>query len=281
MVSPLSAGEEGDEMLSTKTLLVPSLLMALILAGCAAAEIAPSTPSPAAETPGASASLVAPTPAESSNQAGLPNPASVYCEQQGGEIDIRTDSDGGQYGVCIFKDGSECDEWAFFRGECQPSKPATTISTGEPLTNIYVNDDYGFSIATPDTWTIEEHPDYLILSKPGYRVFLGFQGADEETKPFRTGMPEGVFVEGGSATLLGQAIPKNILVFEAKNKVVAYGGRIKAGDLILVMYLDGVETPDLNYQDINIPPEIISEADQIIASIALKSGDQPKLEFNP
>jgi putative hemolysin len=52
--------------------------------------------------------------------AGIPNPASVYCEEQGGTVEIRTAADGGQYGVCIFPDGSECDEWAFFRGECAP-----------------------------------------------------------------------------------------------------------------------------------------------------------------
>jgi putative hemolysin len=57
---------------------------------------------------------------------GLPNPASVYCEEQGGTIDVREDADGNQYGICIFDDGSECDEWAFFRGECAPggSEPA-------------------------------------------------------------------------------------------------------------------------------------------------------------
>ena len=52
--------------------------------------------------------------------AGMPNPAAVYCEEQGGRVEIRTAADGGQYGVCIFPDGSECDEWAFYRGECDP-----------------------------------------------------------------------------------------------------------------------------------------------------------------
>jgi putative hemolysin len=52
--------------------------------------------------------------------AGLANPASVYCEEQGGRVEIRTASDGSQYGVCIFADGSECDEWAYYRGECGP-----------------------------------------------------------------------------------------------------------------------------------------------------------------
>jgi putative hemolysin len=52
--------------------------------------------------------------------AGLPNPAAVYCEQQGGRVEIRTAADGSQYGACVFPDGSECDEWAFYRGECGP-----------------------------------------------------------------------------------------------------------------------------------------------------------------
>ena len=57
---------------------------------------------------------------------GLANPASVYCEEQGGTLDIRTDADSGQYGVCVFADGSQCEEWAFFRGECGPSAGAGT-----------------------------------------------------------------------------------------------------------------------------------------------------------
>jgi putative hemolysin len=51
-------------------------------------------------------------------QANLPNPASVYCEQNGYELEIRTAADGSQSGVCIFTDGSTCDEWAYYRGEC-------------------------------------------------------------------------------------------------------------------------------------------------------------------
>ncbi|GAB4480077.1 MAG: hypothetical protein Kow00124_26420 [Anaerolineae bacterium] len=61
---------------------------------------------------------------------GMPNPASVYCEEQGGTLEIRTDASGGQYGVCIFEDGSECDEWAFYRGECQPGDYETAPEPG-------------------------------------------------------------------------------------------------------------------------------------------------------
>ena len=51
--------------------------------------------------------------------ANLPNPASVYCEEQGYTLELRTDENGA-YGVCIFPDGSECEEWAYFNEECQP-----------------------------------------------------------------------------------------------------------------------------------------------------------------
>ncbi len=50
--------------------------------------------------------------------AGMANPASVHCVEQGGEVQIR-EGDGGQYGMCVFPDGRECDEWGFFRsGVC-------------------------------------------------------------------------------------------------------------------------------------------------------------------
>ena len=59
-------------------------------------------------------------------EANMPNPASVYCEQNGNKLEIQTASDGSQSGVCVFPDGSTCDEWAYFRGECGPT-PATTV----------------------------------------------------------------------------------------------------------------------------------------------------------
>ena len=52
--------------------------------------------------------------------AGIANPASSYCVEKGGTSEIRTAEDGSQFGVCSFTDGSECEEWAFFRAECTP-----------------------------------------------------------------------------------------------------------------------------------------------------------------
>jgi len=57
----------------------------------------------------------------------IANPAAVYCVEQGYKNEIRTDAEGNQYGVCIMDDGTECDEWAFYRGECGPgTKPTST-----------------------------------------------------------------------------------------------------------------------------------------------------------
>ena len=68
-----------------------------------------------------------------SPQTGIANPASVYCEEHGGKLEIRTDSSGGQVGICIFSDGSECEEWAYFRGQCAPAgSSATEMPTATP-----------------------------------------------------------------------------------------------------------------------------------------------------
>jgi putative hemolysin len=72
-----------------------------------------------------------PQPAASASNTNMANPASVFCEQNGGKLEIRTDASGAQTGFCVFPNGSVCDEWAYFRGECAPAKP-TTAPTAVP-----------------------------------------------------------------------------------------------------------------------------------------------------
>ena len=52
--------------------------------------------------------------------ADMVNPASQFCDIRGYQSEIR-DEAGGQVGYCLFPDGSECEEWAFYRGECAPA----------------------------------------------------------------------------------------------------------------------------------------------------------------
>jgi putative hemolysin len=70
-------------------------------------------------------------------QANMPNPASVYCKQNGNKLEIHTAADGSQNGVCVFPDGSTCDEWAYFRGECglAAQKSPTPTMTAETTVN--------------------------------------------------------------------------------------------------------------------------------------------------
>jgi putative hemolysin len=56
---------------------------------------------------------------------GLANPASVFCEQNNGTVDIITAPDGSQSGACRFADGFACDEWEFYRGDCHPPSQQT------------------------------------------------------------------------------------------------------------------------------------------------------------
>lgn len=266
-------------MLSTRKIILLIMACGLLAGGCTAAVNPADGSDHTSLPPPPTSDQLMPPSTEPASQAALANPASVFCEQQGGKLEIRTAADGSQSGMCLFEDGSQCDEWAYFRGECAPGQGVETSSAGE--SPGYVNETHGFALNPPPDWTIEEHPGYLILNRPGYRIFIGYQWADEEPQPFRTGMPQGDLIDDGEASLLGQAVPKQILVFEGKNKVIAYNGRIKVGDLILVMYLDAVETDSTSYQELDIPPEVIAEADQIIASFKFNSGEKPEIEFNP
>jgi len=117
--------------------------------------------------------------------AGMPNPASVYCEEQGGTVEIRTGTDGGQYGVCIFSDGSECDEWAFFRGECSPGgappSDATPPSVVLDLEAAYEGVRFRYSeaiaagvagetVASEEAMSGEVIPEHIVFSFSGYAL---------------------------------------------------------------------------------------------------------------
>ncbi len=48
--------------------------------------------------------------------------ASIFCEENGGEVKIITNEDSSQTGYCILDDGTECEEWAYYNGECSEGK---------------------------------------------------------------------------------------------------------------------------------------------------------------
>jgi len=94
----------------SKRLIIAALsIIAMLLAGCA-------NPVPP-DQPGNNTTVP-----PGNNTTGIPNPASQFCEQHNGTLQIKAGA-GGQYGVCSFSGGAKCEEWAFFRGECSAGKP--------------------------------------------------------------------------------------------------------------------------------------------------------------
>ncbi|MEK6946191.1 MAG: DUF333 domain-containing protein [Nanoarchaeota archaeon] len=69
---------------------------------------------------------------EKPGQTQIANPASVYCKEQGGSLDIKTNSDGSQTGYCTLKDGTECEEWSYFRKECPQERKGNQTRAVQP-----------------------------------------------------------------------------------------------------------------------------------------------------
>lgn len=124
--------------------------------------------------------------------AGLPNPASVYCEQNANKLEIRTAADGSQTGVCVFPDGSTCDKWAYFREECSPTSPknSTPGKTVEATINAYGG--YmapGTSEKISDWWGVikstesgAQYDDYFERQDMGGAITFGIDSKDAAIK---------------------------------------------------------------------------------------------------
>ena len=163
-----------------KTTLMTTLIL-LAMVSCTTMQVDP--------TPGRIATEVL--------QADMANPASVYCEEHGYRSEIRTASDGSQAGYCIFPDGSECDEWMFYRGECGPSdsppQPTAEIVDGW---KTYRNESLGYSFQYPVDAVIgvDDNPlKSLSISGPGMGEefwSISHPGDREEFRP-----PQGVDLE--------------------------------------------------------------------------------------
>jgi uncharacterized protein len=150
----------------------------------------------------------APEPAATAMpQVGMPNPASVYCTQNGNKLEIRTAADGSQNGVCVFPDGNTCDEWAYYRGECglaQQKRPtpviaveATTeasgggpggsINSGENASGGYMPP--GSTEELTDWWGVikstqpgAQYDDYFERQDLGQIIYFGIDSLDPAVK---------------------------------------------------------------------------------------------------
>jgi len=137
---------------------------------------------------------VAPTPAATDMPpANMPNPASVFCTQQGNKLEIRTAADGSQSEICIFPDGSICDEWAYFRGECGPAvqnNPTPAINVEATIANASGGFmPPGTSEEISDWWGVikrtepgAQYDDYFERQDLGQNIYFGIDSIDPMIK---------------------------------------------------------------------------------------------------
>jgi len=126
----------------------------------------------------ACSSAQSPTPSDSTpSNSEIANPASEYCEEQGGTLEIRTDSSGGQYGVCLFDDGSECEEWAFFRGECQPGEEDNLTmlegNTWQWVSLVEMEPAAQSVVPSPENYTLTFLPDGEVSIQADCNMVVG------------------------------------------------------------------------------------------------------------
>jgi ABC-2 type transport system permease protein len=225
-------------------------IVLFLLASCTA----PQTQPAATQNPDV---VVAETPL-----ADMPNPASVFCQEQGYQSEIRTAGDGSQYGVCIFPDGSECDEWAYYRGECSPASQngptpaAAEIPTAPPPDpslyqgwQRYTHAGYGFSIMLPEEWVVEESAasDTLLsghllnlhptASTGQENIRLTVRRVGEETLLWPTGVGQGDFIPQGMLEVAGQPVQRVLLV-------------CPSGEVTAIWYHQGEGQPNVTRGDL-------------------------------
>ncbi|MBN1304421.1 MAG: DUF333 domain-containing protein [Anaerolineales bacterium] len=187
----------------------------------------------------------------------LANPASVYCQEQGGRPEIINAADGSQTGVCYFPDGSSCEEWAYFRGECRPSGSGTgEHPTALPVAPAdyqgwwtYTHRVYPFSIRLPEDWVVEEattsdplmnghslqlHPEH---TTSGESIRMTFRAAGESTPLWPTGAGQGEFVPAGTLEIAGQPAVRMLLT-------------CPTGEVTSIWYQPEQDTPGLRRGDL-------------------------------
>jgi hypothetical protein len=167
------------------------------------------------------------------DEPGLPNPASVYCQEQGGRLEIRQEPDGGgSYGVCIFPDGTECEEWALFNKKCeqgmyvqaedgmgyvnivQEAGLGDTINLEIFELNFETSDEpYSLLLTIDDPEDLEEiisafdvniRPGPGLLCAPLYQLYFHLADGEVEVFDYSCGENEATFLRGEQAYIVGE-----------------------------------------------------------------------------
>ncbi|OGG91757.1 hypothetical protein A3H03_02060 [Candidatus Kuenenbacteria bacterium RIFCSPLOWO2_12_FULL_42_13] len=112
---------------------------------------------------------------DNNSNASLPNPASKNCLNQGGELKIAKDETGGEYGLCVFKNGDECEEWQLFRAECQPG-----IKVNAPQANEAIKSPFMVAGEARGAWFFEASFPVKLADENGNVLATGIATAKSD-----------------------------------------------------------------------------------------------------
>ncbi len=138
------------------------------------------------------------------NLIGMPNAASLKCEQEGGVLEKFSFKEG-EDNYCIFDDGSRCWEWDFYRGNCNKGELIIeTIEEGEG--NIAEKGD-----------SVEVHYTGTLLDG------TKFDSSVDRGIPFTFVLGGGMVISGWEQGVLGMRIGEKRKLTLAP--ILAYGDR--------------------------------------------------------
>ena len=242
-------------------------LITIAMAACSSQALQPSVsptsvktlPTQVQPTPTGAASVAA-SPEPKSGQ--IANPASKYCIEKGGKLDIRKDAAGNEFGMCVFPNGRECEEWALMRGQCSAEVPA---DKGANLAS-YASKTYGFSLTYPNTWSLADQaangdqPAQIKLTRGNNQMIIQVKRASERLAFGAVAPQGGEIFQLGVLTVLGQKVPVQVVRLEGNIK--SCGASFATPNLQFRFQLD-------NSLDPEIPGDVLQEAQTIVQSLQL------------
>jgi len=187
---------------------------------------------------------VTPTTAPTTPSIGLANPASAFCIEKGGQVNIVTDASGGQSGVCVFPDGSRCEEWAFYRGQCVPLKLLTLDALKNAEYQIDLQPARKVRL-TNGEYRENKPPNllYVTLAPPVAWGDLNGDGAEDAAAviAYNTG-GSGTF-EYLVAVINQTGLPRHTASAELGDRIIVEAISIKAGVITVNMIAHGPQDP--------------------------------------
>jgi len=141
---------------------------------------------------------------QSSESAGLANPASVYCKDQGGQS-ISKETPAGIKSECQFPNGASCDEWDFFHRKCFFEAPKVVIDKQATYSAVLKTSEGDITISLfPDRTPVTAN-NFVFLASQGFYDGISFHRIIKDFM-VQTGDPKGTG-QGGPGYKFDDELP--------------------------------------------------------------------------